>query len=49
MDPRNNIWLTVSINGFLPEKFTITAGSIATIVLALTSDEFAWILGTTPI
>jgi len=48
-DPRCPIYVWTSLDGFLPYRFTLTAASIAAILLAFTSDVFAWILGTFPI
>lgn len=48
-DPRCPIYVWTSLDGFLPYRFTLTAASIAAILLAFTSDVFAWILGTFPV
>lgn len=48
-DDRCAIYVWTSLNGFLPYRFTVTAASIAAIILAFTSDVFAWILGSYPI
>lgn len=47
-DERCKIYTWASLNGFFPERFMTTVASIAAILLALTSDVFAWILKTPP-
>jgi len=49
MDPRCPIYVWTSFWGFLPYRFMVTAASIAAIILAFTSDVFAWILGSFPV